>query len=975
MMFRKISLLTLLALLANLHRALAQNAPETETLYLSGTDNENTATWDFFCTGGRKSGYWTTIEVPSCWEQQGFGNYDYGRDYRTYGKNFRFADEQGIYRHGFQVPAAWKDKEVYLAFEGSMTDTEVSVNGHPAGPAHQGAFYRFRYPVTDKLLYGQRNQLEVTVSKMSSNPSVNRAERYADYWIFGGIFRPVYLEAFPKEHIERTAVTADAQGRFAIDVFLKNIRSAREIFVEILDGTGKTVAQQAGKTGAGAARLTLECQVATPLLWTAETPHLYSAQISLKNGNQELHRTRETFGFRTVEIRQGDGVYLNGAKIKFKGINRHCFWPETGRTLSREIDRMDVLLMKEMNMNAVRCAHYPPDQSFLELCDSLGLYVIDELAGWQNAYDTEVGEKLVREMVTRDVNHPSVILWSNGNEGGTNPELDGDFLLYDPSQRPVIHAHHRPGNDFNGIETNHYEKYYSTKAILEDSLIYTDARQVLSTTKPAGSVYTGIAGFAPDKTTRSPVYIPTEFLHAQDDGGAAAGLHDFWELMWASPRSGGGFLWALLDEGVVRTDLDGYIDVNRVNAPDGVLGPHREKEGSFYALKEIFSPIVIRQETLPPGFDGQLEVENRYHFTSLNQCTFRGSVARFDGPYDRKAEHVADMPFSFKGPAVAPGGKGQLTLPLADGWQSYDALYLSAYGPDGKEVMSWSWKTGKQEDMVNDLIAKQEIQEEVTVEESDSTLSLETGAAKVVLNKSTGLLEKVEYGLGLNPSLGNGPVLVSGEAELTGFRHFPEPGGHVAEFRYAGDLREVKWKMLGNGWLRLDYEYAAEGEHPFLGVSFDYPESNIIGARWLGNGPYRVWKNRLQGVAYGLWESMYNDTHTGSAPWAYPEFKGYFSGITWMLFNTVEGKFLVASPQPGLFVRLFDFYGLSGPVPHPSLPPGDISFLDGIPPIGTKLATGLDTDTGELGPQSELNRADGPIKRTLYFYFGLPEGD
>ena len=191
---------------------------EKEIKYLSGTDNENTVTWDFFCTAGRNSGVWTKIEVPSHWEQQGFGEYDYGRDYRTYGKKFRFSDETGRYKHLFNVPENWKEKEVYIVFDGSMTDTEVKINGQLAGPIHQGAFYQFRYNITDKLVEGE-NLLEVTVHKVSENRSVNSAERYADYWIFGGIFRPVYLEAFPKEFIERMAVSAEADGNFSVDVF------------------------------------------------------------------------------------------------------------------------------------------------------------------------------------------------------------------------------------------------------------------------------------------------------------------------------------------------------------------------------------------------------------------------------------------------------------------------------------------------------------------------------------------------------------------------------------------------------------------------------------------------------------------------------------------------------------------------------------------------------------------------------------
>ena len=129
-----------------------------EVKYLSGTDNIHTKTWDFFCTSGRKSGEWTTIEVPSQWEQQGFGEYDYGRDYRTYGKKFRFSDETGIYKHKFTVPADWKGKRIYIVFEGSMTDTEVKTNGQSVGPIHQGAFYRFRYDITDKLKVGQEHE-------------------------------------------------------------------------------------------------------------------------------------------------------------------------------------------------------------------------------------------------------------------------------------------------------------------------------------------------------------------------------------------------------------------------------------------------------------------------------------------------------------------------------------------------------------------------------------------------------------------------------------------------------------------------------------------------------------------------------------------------------------------------------------------------------------------------------------------------
>ena len=152
-----------------------------------------------------------------------------------------------------------------------------------------------------------------------------------------------------------------------------------------------------------------------------------------------MHRRQDRFGFRTFEVRPGDGLYLNGRRIVLKGVNRHSFWPDSGRCLNEAVHRGDIALIQDMNMNAVRMSHYPPDEQFLELCDELGLYVLDELAGWQKPYDTDVGRKLVEETVTRDVNHPSILFWDNGNEGGWNTALDGEFARWDPQGRPVLH--------------------------------------------------------------------------------------------------------------------------------------------------------------------------------------------------------------------------------------------------------------------------------------------------------------------------------------------------------------------------------------------------------------------------------------------------------------------------------------------------------------------------------------------------------
>ena len=224
------------------------------------------------------------------------------------------------------------------------------------------------------MKFGEPNLLEVTVSKVSANESVNRAERFrADYWVFGGIFRPVYLEALPAAFIDWTAVDARADGTFSVDVHLGAAQSAGEVTAQILDANGAAVGKAFGaRVAPKQETVRLETKIAAPKLWTAETPNLYRVRLTLSQQSHLRHTVTERFGFRTFEVRPGDGLYLNGQRIMLKGTNRHSFWPESGRTTSRQISYEDVRLIKEMNNNAVRMSHYPPDEHFLEACDELG---------------------------------------------------------------------------------------------------------------------------------------------------------------------------------------------------------------------------------------------------------------------------------------------------------------------------------------------------------------------------------------------------------------------------------------------------------------------------------------------------------------------------------------------------------------------------------------------------------------------------
>ncbi|HEX8116506.1 MAG TPA: glycoside hydrolase family 2 TIM barrel-domain containing protein, partial [Pyrinomonadaceae bacterium] len=629
------------------------NNTQTQFKYLSGTGKDDGVLWDFYCTAGRRGGAWAKIRVPSNWELQGFGAYNFGRPYDE--KKNPVAREQGKYRMRFLVPAAWRGKVVRAVFDGVMTDAEVLVNGKSAGPVHQGSFYRFKYDITSLLDFGASNLLEVNVSKVSANESVNRAERFgSDYWVFGGIFRPVYLEALPAAHIERAAIDARADGRFDVDVHLGEGTSYGAVSAQLIDARGRAVGEPFGAdVGPGLKSVRLETKVKAPKLWTAETPNLYRVRLTLSQRSLPVHTVTERFGFRTFEVREGDGLYLNGRRILLKGTNRHSFWPESGRTTSKQISYEDARLLKEMNNNAVRMSHYPPDEHFLEACDELGLYVLDELGGWQKSYDTETGRKLIGELVRRDVNHPSILFWDNGNEGGWNRENDGEFAKWDPQHRNVLH----PWELHGGVDTNHYENYESHARL----------------------------------TSGPNVYMPTEFLHALYDGGGGAALWDYWELMRKSKVGGGGFIWALLDECVARTDEGGKLDCSGNQGADGVVGPHREREGSFYAAREIWSPVHLGA---PRGLNEAprvaFDVENRFDFTDLAECGFEWQLARFPSPFAARPGHVTLAAGRMKGPHVPPHGAGELRLDLPPGWRTADVLYVTAKDPAGRELWTWS---------------------------------------------------------------------------------------------------------------------------------------------------------------------------------------------------------------------------------------------------------------------------------------------
>ena len=920
-----ITLMSALALTAQ-----AQSV-ETERQYLSGHGSDDMVQWDFYCTDGRNSGKWTKIGVPSCWELQGFGTYQYGM--RFYGKATPegIADEQGKYKTEFTLPKEWEGRQIQLVFEAAFTEIRVQINGRKAGNGtYQGGFTRHTMDVSDRVFFGdKKNRLEVEVLKESTVPQVNLAERRADYWNFGGIWRPVFVIAKPAQNIQRVAIDAKGDGHFMADVFLNRALPGCSVSIDIVDAKGKTVGKSAplSITSDGARA---DFNVKDIKAWNAEEPHLYTAIFKLKDAaGKVLHTERQKFGFRTIEYRHSyleseakrketgihiygckeDGLFINGQKVIIKGANRHSFRPETGRTLSKAKNIEDVLLIKSMNMNAVRLSHYPADPEFLDACDSLGLYVECEQPGWHWAHETIIGSQIVEEMVTRDVNHPSIIFWSNGNEGGFNYELEPVFSKFDPQQRVVLY----PWANRNGFETKHYRSWGETAEYMR----------------------------------QKEIFMPTEFLHGLYDGGHGAGLKDYWKLMMSNPRCAGGFLWDLMDQGVVRTDMNNIIDCMGNFGADGIVGPHMEKEGSFYTIREVWSPVQVT-------WDYDIYVKNCYDFTNLKDCQFSYRLLEMPAYGETKVKVLKEGKFT--SPNVEPGKTGKLSMGKTDA----DVIELTAIDPHGQEIFTWRKRHMVKLNNLSIRALRQNTQTYTTQEDADK-LTVSNGNRQYTFDKKTGRLMGVSVS-GKAFSFANGPRFIAAKRsdrsddgfynhddkeafdKKTQYTEYADQGAFagftisdstlVANYIH-GSLEKVTYRFLKDGGLYMNVDYYFNGVVDLMGICFDYPEDKVKSKTWVGKGPGRVWQNRMEGPQYGLWQNEYNDPIPGES-FEYPEFKGYFTNVKWMQLETTEGK--IGIEQMGSKIGVYTPRDGRDHLLY-TLPETGLSILKAIPAVRNKVNT------------------------------------
>lgn len=648
---------------------------------------------------------WVGFPVPANWEVNGYGTPIYVSagypfkidpprvmgepkvDYTTYKER----NPVGQYRRSFQLPAGWEARgQTLLRFEGVMSAFYVWINGERVGYS-QGSMEPSEFNITNYLHAGE-NQIALEVYRYSDGSYLEDQ----DFWRFGGIHRSIHLLHTPdiriRDYAVRTLPVSTDYQDFILQIdpqfsvyrgmtgkgttlqgVLKDA-SGREIATlkgdveDILDLEHKAGRMNEWYPQRGPRKLgRMSATIKSPKRWTAETPYLYKLHLTLLTAEGEvIEQVEQSVGFRSVEIRNGQ-LLVNGAPVRFRGVNRHEHDPRTARVMSEERMLQDILLMKQANINAVRTSHYPNVSRWYELCDSLGLYVMDEadieehgLRGtlastpdWHAAFL----DRAVR-IAERDKNHPSIVMWSMGNESGYGPNfaaISAWLHDFDPT-RPV----HYEGAQGAGGESD-------PKTVDVISRFYTRVKQEYlnpgiaegeDKERAENARWERLLEIAERTNDNRPV-MTSEYAHSM--GNALGNFKEYWDEIYSNPRMLGGFIWDWVDQGIYKTLPDGRIMVayggdfgDKPNLKafcfNGLLMSDRETTPKYWEVKKVYSPVELRVES------GELRVTNRNHHTDLSQyrCLWTLSI---DGKQKDQGEITL--------PEVAPGESETIPLPVS----------------------------------------------------------------------------------------------------------------------------------------------------------------------------------------------------------------------------------------------------------------------------------------------------------------------
>ena len=878
---------------------------------------------------------WDDIRVPGNWQVQGYG-YPHYTDliypFPIDPPKVPSKNPTGCYRRNFTVPKRWDGKRIILRFEGVDSGFHMWVNGKFVGYS-QGSRMPSEFDITEFVNNYEINSLSVRVYQWTDGSYLEDQ----DMWWLSGIFRDVSLIARESIYIEDFFIKTDLDEKYndsmlSVETVIKNTteveKTCFKLEYELIDGDdiiviggmdGITIKKNDCTT------YNIDIEVLSPKKWSAESPYLYTMLLYLKDDNNNLIEIiPQRIGFRKVELKDGNFL-VNGIAIMLRGVNRHEAHPDLGRVVPYDHMLKDIKLMKQYNINAVRTSHYPNDPRFYDLCDIYGLYVMDEAdlechgfeaigkydmitndPKWEAAYI----DRAVR-MVERDKNHPSIIMWSLGNESsfGCNFEAMSKWVHNRDKTRLV-----------------HYEEDREGKVVDVMSSMYSNHEKMEE--------------FGKLENMDKP-HILCEFGHAMGNG--PGGVKEYWDIFYKYKRLQGGFIWEWVDHGLRQFTKDGkeyfayggdFGDYpNNSNfCCDGLVQPDRTPSPGLLEYKKIIEPIKVIEEDI---INGKIRIKNLYDFISLDDFSLSYKV-------------MGDGKILLSGkvslPNIAPYESEVLTLPINTNkyYDLYTDLWLNLEIITEKDCL-WSNKghviTLDQIKLPFMNNIKKELEtsklESLNIKEDLSKITINGANFKYVFDKLEAKISNMTYEN--TEVMESGPVLnlwrapidndmyvvndwkkkglnnvlqrvdnvkIISEVNFVNIRvekYISPPNGD-----WAIEVQEI-YKIYGNGDIVLEINGNPKGKLPEtlprIGFEMRLP-TKMQNVKWYGRGPGESYVDSKSANLIGLYESSVGDMFTN---YVYPQENGNRTDVKWFTMNDNRGMGLFFSTDDVINFSTFNY--------------------------------------------------------------------
>jgi beta-galactosidase len=862
---------------------------------------------------------WADIQVPGNWEFQGFGTPIYTDVAYPFPPNPPFVPEDfnpvGSYRRSFEIPDEWRGKEVFIHLGSVKSAFYIWINGQKVGYS-QGSKLPAEFNITPYLQKGG-NDVALEVYRFSDGAYLEDQ----DYWKVSGLERDVYLIARPENHLFDFHVKADLDksyqnGLFSLSTVFRGNNFNNETLEVLLYKDTSLIYSEDQKVQE---KLVFNAELKNVQKWTAETPHLYTLVLNHWKEKSLMESITRQVGFRKVEI-SGGQLLVNGKAILLKGVNRHEHDPITGRHVSMESMVKDIQLMKQHNINAVRTSHYPNREEWYDLCDQYGMWLIGEAnieshgmgydpdkatanqPMWRNAYLDRV-----ERMVQRDKNHPSIIIWSMGNESGDGPNWQAcyDRIKEIDSSRPV-QSEDAGSQVYTDIICPMYARPWHLKR-------HTNHLQ----TRPL---------------------IMCEYAHAM--GNSVGNLQDYWDLIYKYEQLQGGFIWDWVDQTMAITDdagnaiwgyggdlgfegvsNDSNFCANGLVAADRSLNPH------IHEVKKVYQNF--RFEHIP-FHANQVKVTNLFDFIDSKRFRFEYAVQEDGLEISRGQLEV---------PNLLPGASAEVDIPIANLNTKAGAEYflkIEAFVIQEQPLLEEGLLVAAEQFDLADGKAMQKLKTKgsVTMTQQGATLTLQAAGISYGFNKETGLLtsiKRMDQELLKKPlqpyfwravtdnDLGNSMssrLSVWKEAgermTCSSFTVKDEENGAPAIWidlkdTISGALLTSKYWVSSKGALFTEHELRVDDrnlpELPRVGMTTSLSPA-MKWMEWYGRGPHENYADRQTSAFIGRYKSTIEENFF---PYVRPQETGYKTDVRWLNVSDDKGNGLRIDGDPTVCVNVLPF--------------------------------------------------------------------